>query len=74
MISFLEMAGLGFQRSSQGQKRNYAQASDLELKDKGNRYFLARKYEDAIQCYSNAIQRNPSNSIYYTNRALTGLR
>jgi hypothetical protein len=32
--------------------------TDIELKDHGNKLFAARKYEDAIQCYSKAIVSN----------------
>ncbi|OXA45759.1 E3 ubiquitin-protein ligase CHIP [Folsomia candida] len=59
---------------SQNTKRHHVSVTDTELKEKGNRYFSERKYEEAIRCYSQAIQKNPSNPIYYTNRALSGLR
>ncbi|KAJ3218681.1 Mismatch repair protein msh3 [Dinochytrium kinnereticum] len=36
---------------------------------KGNRYFAAGRYEDAISEYSKAIIKNPSNPVYFTNRA-----
>ena len=29
--------------------------NDVELKDKGNKYFSQRKYDDAVKCYSEAI-------------------
>lgn len=29
--------------------------TDLELKEQGNRFFSARKYDEAIGCYSKAI-------------------
>lgn len=29
--------------------------TDLELKDHGNKLFSARKFEDAISCYTKAI-------------------
>lgn len=32
-----------------------ANLTDVELKDQGNRLFSARKFEDAIGCYSKAI-------------------
>ncbi|KAG5674702.1 hypothetical protein PVAND_004654 [Polypedilum vanderplanki] len=44
--------------------------TDIELKDHGNKLFAARKYEDAISCYSKAIIKNPNNPTYFTNRAL----
>lgn len=32
-----------------------ANLTDVELKDQGNRLFSARKFEDAISCYTKAI-------------------
>lgn len=32
-----------------------AALTDVELKDHGNKLFAARKYDDAIACYSKAI-------------------
>lgn len=32
-----------------------ANLTDAELKDQGNRLFSARKFEDAINCYTKAI-------------------
>lgn len=48
--------------------------SAQELKEQGNRLFVARKYQEAISCYSKAITRNPSIAVYYTNRALCYLK
>jgi len=44
--------------------------SDKELKDQGNKYFNANKFESAIESYSKAIALNPGVPTYYTNRAL----
>ncbi|KAG8191308.1 hypothetical protein JTE90_006060 [Oedothorax gibbosus] len=44
--------------------------SSVELKEQGNKLFSARKYEDAIACYSKAIIVNPQIPQYFTNRAL----
>lgn len=46
----------------------------IELKDLGNKFFSARKYEDAISCYSKAIIKSPSTATYFTNRALCYLK
>ncbi|XP_037911189.1 E3 ubiquitin-protein ligase CHIP isoform X2 [Hermetia illucens] len=51
-----------------------ANLSDAQLKDQGNQMFSARKYEDAINCYSKAIIKNPTNATYFTNRALCHLK
>lgn len=32
-----------------------ANLTDTELKDQGNRLFSARKYEEAVNCYTKAI-------------------
>ncbi|KAG8550949.1 hypothetical protein GDO81_023878 [Engystomops pustulosus] len=48
--------------------------SAQELKEQGNRLFVARKYQEAVSCYSKAITRNPSIAVYYTNRALCYLK
>lgn len=32
-----------------------ANLTDQELKDHGNKLFAARKFEDAVSCYSKAI-------------------
>uniref|UniRef100_A0A8C5QZP0 E3 ubiquitin-protein ligase CHIP n=1 Tax=Leptobrachium leishanense TaxID=445787 RepID=A0A8C5QZP0_9ANUR len=48
--------------------------SAQELKEQGNRLFVARKYQEAVSCYSKAITRNPSVAVYYTNRALCYLK
>lgn len=45
-----------------------------ELKEQGNRLFTARNYDDAINCYTKAIVKNPATSTYYTNRALCYLK
>lgn len=37
--------------------------TDLELKDHGNKLFAARKFEDAISCYSKAIVSSCTGSL-----------
>lgn len=51
-----------------------ANLTDKELKDQGNRLFSLRKYDDAINCYSKAIIKNPTVPSYFTNRALCHLK
>jgi tetratricopeptide (TPR) repeat protein len=50
-----------------GSSKNY---NDKELKDQGNKLFASRKLDEAIDCYTKAILKNPSVPHYYTNRAL----
>lgn len=52
----------------------HGEMSAQELKDQGNRLFSARKYEDAIGCYSKAIIKTSSVPTYFTNRALCYLK
>ena len=51
-----------------------ANLSDKELKEQGNRLFNLHKYEDAAYCYTKAIIKNPSQALYFTNRALCNLK
>jgi len=57
-----------------GEDRKSFKMNAQELKDQGNRLFTARKYEEAITCYSKAIIKNPSVPTYFTNRALCYLK
>ncbi|KAK2181665.1 hypothetical protein NP493_386g05033 [Ridgeia piscesae] len=45
-----------------------------ELKDQGNKCFIARKYNDAVSLYTKAIVKNPNVPTYFTNRALCYLK
>lgn len=36
-------------------KQGNQNLTDIELKDHGNKLFAARKFEDAIACYTKAI-------------------
>ncbi|EEB13325.1 STIP1 homology and u box-containing protein, putative [Pediculus humanus corporis] len=51
-----------------------ANLTDKELKEQGNRLYSLRKYEDAINCYTKAIIKNPNMPTYFTNRALCYLK
>ncbi|PWA22362.1 hypothetical protein CCH79_00018234 [Gambusia affinis] len=44
------------------------------LKEKANKFFKEKDYENAIKYYSEALELNPSNAIYYSNRSLAYLR
>lgn len=48
--------------------------SAVDLKNQGNRLFAARKFEDAVSCYSKAIMKSPNTATYFTNRALCYLK
>uniref|UniRef100_A0A8C2G6K0 Serine/threonine-protein phosphatase n=1 Tax=Cyprinus carpio TaxID=7962 RepID=A0A8C2G6K0_CYPCA len=49
-------------------------ASAEKLKEKANNYFKDKDYENAIKYYTEALELNPSNAIYYSNRSLAYLR
>ncbi|XP_055922154.1 E3 ubiquitin-protein ligase CHIP [Eupeodes corollae] len=57
-------------------KHTYSTANltDVQLKEQGNQMFSARKFDDAINCYSKAIIKNSTNATYFTNRALCHLK
>lgn len=44
-----------------------------EYKNKGNEFFKANKYPEALEQYTKAIELNPT-AIYYSNRAITNIR
>ncbi|XP_016415784.1 serine/threonine-protein phosphatase 5-like [Sinocyclocheilus rhinocerous] len=49
-------------------------ASAEKLKEKANNYFKDKDYENAIKYYTDALELNPSNAVYYSNRSLAYLR
>ena len=47
--------------------------SGAELKAKGNEFFKKGQYEEAISWYSKAIEVEPDNHTYYSNRSAARL-
>ncbi|KAE9550396.1 hypothetical protein FO519_006385 [Halicephalobus sp. NKZ332] len=45
-----------------------------DYKERGNRYYQAQRYEDAVTAYSTAIVRDNTEATYFTNRALCHLQ
>lgn len=43
-------------------------------KAEGNAHFKAHRYEEAIACYSRAVDADPTNPVYFNNRAFAALR
>lgn len=41
----------------------------LQFKNKGNQFFKAKDYPQAIEFYSKAIEAEPKNQVYYSNRS-----
>lgn len=50
-------------------KELHAKKEAMELKLKGNEAFKEKKYEEAVDLFSRCIQLDPSDAIYYSNRA-----
>ncbi|XP_040199849.1 RNA polymerase II-associated protein 3 [Rana temporaria] len=46
----------------------------LTEKEKGNDYFRAGKYDEAVQCYTKGMNADPYNAVLPTNRASTFFR
>jgi len=44
------------------------------LKGKANEFFKSEKYPQAIDLYTQAIEINPNNAVYYANRSISYLR
>ena len=40
-----------------------------KLKAKGNQLMSSKQYDDAIDAYTQAIAKDPTNAVYYSNRA-----
>ncbi len=45
-----------------------------KLKEEGGKFYKASQWAEAIDCYSKAIDLNPSAAVLYSNRALCHLR
>lgn len=41
----------------------------IEFKNKGNEAFKAQRYAEAIEYFSKAIQCNPNDHVFYSNRS-----
>jgi stress-induced-phosphoprotein 1 len=40
-----------------------------EFKNKGNEAFKAQRYPEAIEFFTQAIQHNPNDHVFYSNRS-----
>ena len=40
-----------------------------DAKAKGNEFFKQKNYEEAVKCYSEAIEANPKDHTIYGNRS-----
>ena len=41
----------------------------LELKSRGNGFFKKKEWHPCLQCYTEAIQLNPTDATFYSNRS-----
>mmetsp|Transcript_25320 Transcript_25320/g.37876 ORF Transcript_25320/g.37876 Transcript_25320/m.37876 type:complete len:529 (-) Transcript_25320:403-1989(-) len=46
-----------------------SKATAAELKANGNRFFAKKEWENAINSYTQAIEHNPADETYYSNRS-----
>ncbi|KAI8067584.1 hypothetical protein BC940DRAFT_347103 [Gongronella butleri] len=46
----------------------------LQAKEKGNKHFQKQQFQEAIQAYALAIYLDPSNAVYFVNRAMAYLK
>eukprot|EP00005_Dracoamoeba_jomungandri_P001152 CAMPEP_0174259432 /NCGR_PEP_ID=MMETSP0439-20130205/8252_1 /TAXON_ID=0 /ORGANISM="Stereomyxa ramosa, Strain Chinc5" /LENGTH=550 /DNA_ID=CAMNT_0015343319 /DNA_START=36 /DNA_END=1685 /DNA_ORIENTATION=+ len=47
----------------------YSPEKALEAKEEGNEHFRNGRFPEAVECYSEAIKRNPEDHVLYSNRA-----
>lgn len=52
----------------------YAGLSAEELKGKANEHFRRKEYREAIELYGLAIEKDPTNAVYYGNRSFAYLK
>ncbi|CAH0728578.1 unnamed protein product, partial [Brenthis ino] len=45
-----------------------------ELKNRANNFFKIQNYNRAIELYTEAIEKNPTNAVYFANRSISNLR
>lgn len=57
-------------KKSNGSKQLMS-ANDFKLK--GNKYYAAKNFAEAVTCYTKAIELNPNIAAFYTNRALCNI-
>jgi len=41
----------------------------MAYKDEGNQFFLAKQYSQAVEWYTKAINCDPTDSVFFSNRA-----
>jgi stress-induced-phosphoprotein 1 len=54
---------------SYSRKNNYKMSAD-EWKEKGNNFLKNKNYNDALKCYSEAVNANPKDHIHFSNRSV----
>ena len=64
--------------ASSGQGQPSASADKMtqaeEIKAQANAMFKSEKYNQAIELYSQCIELNPGNAVFYANRSIAYLR
>ncbi|ROL43092.1 Serine/threonine-protein phosphatase 5 [Anabarilius grahami] len=64
------MTDYGSEKMAEEERNSSAE----KLKEKANNYFKDKDYENAIKYYTEALELNPTNAVYYSNRSLAYLR
>ena len=41
-----------------------------EWKEKGNNFLKSKNYEEALKCYTEAINLDPTNYVHFSNRSV----
>ena len=60
---------------SEGEDKTQENINKAEgLKSQANDYFKTEKYQQAIELYTQCIQLNPNNAVFYANRSISYLR
>merc|ERR1711862_381070 len=59
------------QNQQQQQQQQQKKKKAIQIKTKGNQYFSTKKYNDALQYYTKAIDIYPLDATFYSNRSAT---
>ena len=58
----------------QRQRERVQKRQAAEAKERGNASFRLKKYDEAVEFYSNSIRLDPQEPVYHLNRAMAFLK